>query len=82
MTEGEDWKYQARKMRIESVMKEVDISKEPNEVYLDVFYGVSSVGLHMKAKNEGLFDRELCQQREKLVGLINRIKEFLWKEIK
>ncbi|GAG23735.1 unnamed protein product, partial [marine sediment metagenome] len=58
MTEGDDWKYHARRMLIESVMNEIDISKEPNEVYMDVFYAVSTCGLHIKAKKEGLFDQE------------------------
>ena len=57
MSDEDNWKFYARNMLIESVMKEVDISKEPNEVYMDVFYAVSNCGLHMKAKNEGLFER-------------------------
>ena len=82
MIEGDNWKFHARKMLIKSVMKEVDISKDLNKVYLDVFYAVSNCGLHMKAKKEGLFDQELWWEREKLEVVIIRIKEFLWKEIK
>jgi len=65
MTEGNDWKFHARRMLIESVMKEANISKDPNVVYLDVFYAVSSCGLHMKAKKEGLLDQELWKERKK-----------------
>ena len=36
----------------------------------------------MKAKKEGLFKRKLWQERGKLDGMIKRIKEFLWIEIK
>ena len=82
MAEGDNWKFQARKMLIESVMKEIDVSKNPNEVYLGVLYVVSSCGLHMKAKKEGLFDQELWQDRENIEMVIRRIEEFLWKEIK
>jgi len=82
MTEGDNWKYHARKMLIESVKKEVDITKDPNDMYLDFFYAVSSCSLHMKAKKDGLFDPEQWQEREKFEMVIKRIKAFLWKEIK
>lgn len=82
MSEQDNWKYRARKGLIESVMREIDVSKDPNEVYLDAFYAISSCGLQMKVKKEGLFDQELWQEREKLEAVIRRIKEFLWKEIK
>ena len=82
MVEQEHWKYHARKGLIESVIKEIDVSKNPNEVYLDVFYAISKCGLHMKAKKEGLFDQELWQTREKIKRVVRDIKEFLWREIK
>ena len=82
MSEQGNWKYRARKGLIESVMKDIDVSKDPNEVYLDVFYAISSFGLQMKAKGEGLFDQELWQKRENIEMVIKRIEEFLWKEIK
>ena len=63
-------------------MKEVDITKDPNDMYLDFFYAVSSCGLHMKVKKAGLFDQEQWQEREKFEMVIKRIKAFLWKEIK
>jgi len=82
MVEQEHWKYLARKGLIESVLKEIDVSKNPNEVYLDVFYAISSCGLHMKAKKEELFDRELWQTQDNIKRIIRDIKEFLWREIK
>ena len=82
MIEEDDWKFRARKMLIESVMKEIDISKEPSRAYSEAFYAVSKLGLHMKAKNEGLFDQVLWQEREKLGAVMRCIEEFLWREIK
>jgi len=82
MVEQENWKYHARRGLIESVIKEIDVSENPNEVYLDVFYALSCCGLHMKAKKEGLFDRELWQKKDNIKMVLRDIKEFLWREIK
>jgi len=82
VSDQDNWKYHARKGLIESVMKEIDVSKDPNELYLDLFYAISSCGLQMKAKKEGVFDRELWQSRDNIEMAIKRIEEFLWKEIK
>ena len=82
MSEQGNWKYNARKGLIESIMKEIDVSKDPNEVYLDVFYAISSCGLHMKAQKVGLFNKEEWQKRENLPHLIKSIETFLWKEIR
>jgi len=82
LSENVNWKFHARKGLIENVMKEIDVFKDPNEVYLDVFYAISSCGLHMKAKKEGLFNQEFWRNRENIKMVIKRIEEFLWKEIK
>ena len=82
MTEQEDWKYQARRNLIESVMKEIYHSKDSSEVYLHVFYSLAKFGLHIKAEKSGLLEQEEWQKKENIDQLIKVIEAFLWKEIR
>ena len=81
MTEQEDWKYQARKNLIESVMREINLLKDSSEVYLHVFYSLAKCGLHIKAEQLGLLDQEAWQKRENIEQLIETLEAYLWKEI-
>ena len=78
----EDWKENARKSLIEHIVAEIDIHKNPTEVYLDVFHAVAKRGLIMKAQKKGLLDNEMWHSKRNLPEQIKDLESFLRKEIK
>ena len=82
MTEQDNWIYNARKNLVESILKEIDLSKTPNEAYLSVFCAIAKIGLHMKAKNLGLLRSDKWQKKEDRPKLIEQLEAFLWEHVK
>ncbi|MFX0073226.1 MAG: hypothetical protein ACFFAO_19275 [Candidatus Hermodarchaeota archaeon] len=82
MVEQDNWIYNARKSLVESTLKEIDLSKTPNEVYLSVFCAIAKIGLHIKAKNLELLKSDMWQKKEDHPKLMEQLETFLWEQIK
>ncbi len=53
-----------------------------HKVYSNIFYAIACLGLHMKAKNEGLLEKQTWQNKADIERNMKAIEEFLWNEIR
>ena len=82
MVENEHWIFQARNHLIKGTLEQIKTEQPPHKVYSDAFYAVASLGLHMKARNAGLFDKQAWQKKEEIGRNIRSLEAFLWKEVR